>query len=518
MSPSTLREQPPKSERTERAPAGTPALEKRDPPAGKLDARRRIELLLDPGSFAEIDALVTHRCRDFGMADRKVPGDGIITGRGTVDGRQVFVSAHDFKVFGGSVSETGGRKICKIQDLAVEAGAPIISLAEGGGARIQEGVVSLSGYGEICWRTARASGVVPQITAIMGPCAGGSSYVGALMDFVFMVDHTSYMFVTGPEVIRQVCGQETTKEELGGSRTHATETGSVHFRRPNDAACLSAIRELLSYLPSNNLGDPPAGRADDPPGREEPALDALVPEDPNTPFDVKELITPVVDGGRFLEVQPEYGPNLVVGFARLAGRSVGIVANQPRFLAGALDVKASIKGARFVRFCDAFNLPVVTFVDVPGYMPGIQEELGGIIRNGAKFLYAYSEATVPLVTVIVRKAYGGAYGVMGSKHLHTDVSFAYPTAEIAVMGAESAVRILHRRELAAAGEERPELLERKVGEYRERFANPYYAAGHGFVDAVIEPRRTRFELCRALRSLAGKRSANLPRKHGNMPL
>jgi propionyl-CoA carboxylase beta chain len=485
---------------------------------GKLTARERIELLLDAGTFVEIDALVTHRCRDFGMAERAVPGDGVVCGYGTIDGRLVYLFAQDFTVFGGSLSETNARKICKIMDLALENGAPLVGLNDSGGARIQEGVVSLGGYADIFLRNTLASGVVPQISAIMGPCAGGAVYSPAITDFVFMVEDTSYMFVTGPDVIRTVTHEEVTKEELGGASTHAGRSGVAHFTVANDAACLLAIRELLSYLPSNNLEDPPPGSSNDPPDREAPELDELVPADPEKPYDIRRLIAAVVDDGAFCEVHGAYARNLVVGFARLGRRSVGIVANQPAYLAGVLDIDASLKGARFVRFCDAFNLPLVTFEDVPGFLPGTQQEFGGIIKHGAKLLYAYAEATVPKLTIITRKAYGGAYCVMASKHLRTDVNLAYPTAEIAVMGPEGAVNILYRRELLEAGERAAELRAAKVAEYRARFSNPYVAAERGFVDAVIAPRATRSHLVRGLRQLGSKRQALPAKKHGNIPL
>ena len=486
--------------------------------AGKLTARERIELLLDAGSFVEIDALITHRCRDFGMEKVSIPGDGVVGGYGTVDGRVVYVFAQDFTVFGGSLSETNAAKICKLMDLAVENGAPLVGLNDSGGARIQEGVASLGGYADIFLRNTLASGVIPQISAILGPCAGGAVYSPAITDFILMVEETSYMFVTGPEVIKTVTHEEVTKEELGGASTHAAKSGVCHFTVPNDAACLAAIRDLLSYLPSNNLDDPPPGTSEDDPNRESEALNALVPEDPNKPYDIKQLITAVVDDGKFLEVHAQYARNIVVGFARIGNRSVGIVANQPAYLAGVLDIDASLKGARFVRFCDAFNIPLVTFEDVPGFLPGTQQEYGGIIKHGAKLLYAYAEATVPKITVITRKAYGGAYCVMSSKHLRTDVNFAYPTAEIAVMGPEGAVNILYRRELEEAGADAPRVRAEKVAEYRAKFSNPYIAAERGFVDAIIEPKRTRPEIVRALRQLGAKRQSLPPKKHGNIPL
>jgi propionyl-CoA carboxylase beta chain len=486
--------------------------------AGKLTARERVELLLDAGSFVEIDALVTHRCRDFGMDDISIPGDGVVCGYGTVDGRLVYLFAQDFTVFGGSLSETNAAKICKVMDLAVENGAPIIGLNDSGGARIQEGVASLGGYADIFLRNTLASGVVPQISAVMGPCAGGAVYSPAITDFILMVEESSYMFVTGPDVIKTVTHEEVSKEELGGASTHAAKSGVCHFTVPNDAACLAAVRELLSYLPSNNLDDPPPAASDDDANRESEALNTLVPEDPNKPYDIKQLIAEVVDDGKFLEVHAQYARNIVVGFARIGGRSVGIVANQPAYLAGVLDIDASLKGARFVRFCDAFNIPLVTFEDVPGFLPGTAQEYGGIIKHGAKLLYAFAEATVPKITVITRKAYGGAYCVMASKHLRTDVNFAYPTAEIAVMGPEGAVNILYRRELEEAGADAPRARAAKVAEYRAKFSNPYIAAERGFVDSIIEPRRTRPEIVRALRQLAGKRASVPPKKHGNIPL
>ncbi len=486
--------------------------------AGKLTARERIDLLLDPGSFVEIDALVTHRCRDFGMEAKTVPGDGVVCGYGTLDNRMAYVFAQDFTVFGGSLSETNARKICKVMDLAVENGAPLIGLNDSGGARIQEGVASLGGYADIFLRNTLASGVVPQISAIMGPCAGGAVYSPAITDFVFMVEGTSYMFVTGPDVIRTVTHEDVSMEELGGAATHSARSGVSHFTVANDAACLLAIRELLSYLPSNNLEDPPRGVSSDPPDRSDESLDTLVPKDPNKPYDIKRLIETVVDDGGFMEVQADYARNIVVGFARFANQSVGIVANQPAFLAGVLDIDASLKAARFVRFCDAFNIPLVTFEDVPGFLPGTKQEFGGIIKHGAKLLYAFAEATVPKITVITRKAYGGAYCVMSSKHLRTDVNLAYPNAEIAVMGPEGAVNVLYRRELQDAGDDAPRLRSEKVAEYREKFSNPFIAAERGFIDAVIAPSETRPQIVRALRQLAGKRQRVPPKKHGNIPL
>ena len=490
---------------------------KRQHEAGKLTARERVELLLDPGTFVEIDALVTHRCHDFDMQDKQYPGDGVVCGYGTIDQRLVYVFAQDFTVFGGSLSETNAEKICKVMDLAMENGAPVIGLNDSGGARIQEGVVSLGGYADIFLRNTLASGVVPQISAIMGPCAGGAVYSPAITDFIFMVEDTSYMFVTGPDVIRTVTHEEVTKDELGGAHTHAGKSGVCHFTVSDDAACLARIRELLRYLPSNNLDDPPTVASDDPDDRTSPELNELIPTDPNRPYDVHDLIGKVVDDAAFLEVHAEYARNIVVGFARFGGRAVGIVANQPAYLAGVLDIDASLKAARFVRFCDAFNLPLVTFEDVPGFLPGTQQEYGGIIKHGAKLLYAYAEATVPKVTIITRKAYGGAYCVMASKHLRTDVNLAYPTAEIAVMGPEGAVNILYRKELQAA-DDADGVRQQKVDEYRQKFSNPYIAAERGFIDAVIEPADTRFAIIRSLRQLSAKRQSLPAKKHGNLPL
>jgi len=484
---------------------------------GKLSARERLHLLLDPGTFEELDRLVVHRSHDFGMEALRVPGDGVITGHGRVDGRAVFAFAQDFTVFGGSLSETYAAKICKIMDLAMKVGVPIVGLNDSGGARIQEGVVSLGGYADIFLRNTLASGVVPQISAIMGPCAGGAVYSPAITDFNIMVEGTSYMFITGPDVIKSVTHQEVTKEELGGAMTHASVSGVAHFAAPDDAAALALIRELLAYLPSNNMEDPPRRAPTDDPRREDERLDRLVPQDPNKPYDMKEVVKGIVDDGGFLEVHEHYAKNLVVGFARMDGAPVGIVANQPMALAGTLDIDASLKGARFVRFCDAFNIPIVTFEDVPGFLPGTDQEYRGIIKHGAKLLFAYAEATVPKVTVITRKSYGGAYCVMGSKHIRTDFNFAWPTAEIAVMGPEGAVNILYRREIGAAAD--PEALRRKkVDEFRDKFANPYVAAERGYVDEVIEPRQTRRRIIAALRLLRTKRDTTPPKKHGNIPL
>ena len=485
--------------------------------AGKLSARERIDLLVDEGTFEELDKLVRHRSRDFGMDEQVIDGDGFVTGYGRIDGRLVYVFAQDFTVFGGSLSEANAQKICKVMDLALKNGAPIIGLNDSGGARIQEGVLSLGGYADIFLRNTLASGVVPQISAIMGPCAGGAVYSPAITDFVFMVDQTSYMFVTGPDVIKTVTHEDVTKEKLGGPVTHNTISGVGHFIAADDAECLRMIRELLAYLPQNNHDDPPPFPTQDPPEREDPALDGIVPAESNVPYDIKGVIHRVVDDGAFLEVHEHFAKNIVVGFARMEGRTVGIVANQPAFLAGCLDINSSVKGARFVRFCDAFNIPIVTFEDVPGFLPGTDQEFGGIIRHGAKLLYAYAEATVPKITVITRKAYGGAYCVMGSKHLRTDVNFAWPTAEIAVMGPEGAVNIVYRRELAAAADVEATRRE-KVEEFRERFANPFVAAEQGFVDDVIEPRLTRPKVIRALRMLATKTDSTPAKKHGNIPL
>ena len=484
---------------------------------GKLSARERIDLLLDAGTFEEIDKLVRHRSRDFGMDEQVVDGDGFVTGHGRIQGRPAFVFAQDFTVFGGSLSEANAQKICKIMDLALKTGAPVIGLNDSGGARIQEGVLSLAGYADIFLRNTLASGVIPQISAIMGPCAGGAVYSPALTDFVFMVEHTSHMFVTGPDVIKTVTHEDVTKERLGGAETHNSMSGVAHFIAHDDAECLRMIRELVAYLPPNNRDDAPLKASSDPIDRAEPSLDSLVPAESNLPYDIKHIIHRVIDDAEFFEIHEHWARNIVVGFARLDGRTVGIVANQPAFLAGCLDINSSTKGARFVRFCDAFNIPIVTFEDVPGFLPGTDQEFGGIIRHGAKLLYAYAEATVPKITVITRKAYGGAYCVMGSKHLRTDVNFAYPTAEIAVMGAEGAVNIVYRRELAAAGD-KDAARNQKIEEFNERFANPFIAAERGFIDDVIEPHETRPKLIRALRMLANKVDTMPRKKHGNIPL
>jgi propionyl-CoA carboxylase beta chain len=484
---------------------------------GKLTARERIELLFDEGTFEELDKLVEHRCLDFGMAETKIPGDGVVSGHGRVDGRLVFAFAQDFTVFGGSLSETNARKICKVMDLAVKMGAPMVGLNDSGGARIQEGVASLGGYADIFLRNTLASGVIPQISAIMGPCAGGAVYSPAITDFTVMVKHSSYMFVTGPDVIKTVTHEEVTKEDLGGALTHAGRSGVAHFAVEDDRACLALLREMLSYLPANNLEEPPRRACSDPADRQDPLLDTLIPDEPHKPYDMKRLIAAVVDEGRFLEVHEHFAGNVVVGFARFGGRSAGIVANQPAVLAGCLDIDASVKAARFVRFCDAFNVPLVVFEDVPGFLPGTAQEWGGIIRQGAKLLYAFAEATVPKITVVTRKAYGGAYCVMASKHIRTDLNFAYPAAEIAVMGPEGAVNVLYRRELAQAKD--PEALRaQKAAEFREKFANPYVAADRGFIDEVIPPRATRAKIIAGLEMTAGKRDRNPPRKHGNIPL
>ncbi len=484
---------------------------------GKLTARERVELLLDKDSFEEIDKFVKHRCLDFGMQDQQYPGDGVIAGYGRIDGRLVYVFAQDFTVFGGSLSETNARKICKIMDLAMKMGAPVIGLNDSGGARIQEGVVSLGGYSDIFLRNTMASGVIPQISAIMGPCAGGAVYSPAITDFIAMVDKTSYMFVTGPDVLKTVTHEEVTKDELGGAMTHNSKSGVAHFAAHNDEECLLLLRELLSFLPSNNMDDPPKKVCSDPWDRAEEALDTMVPAESNIPYDIKDIIHAVVDENYFFEVQEHYAKNLVIGFARLDGRPIGIVANQPAYLAGCLDIDGSVKGARFVRFCDAFNIPLVTFEDVPGFLPGTNQEFGGIIKHGAKLLFAFAEATVPKVTVITRKAYGGAYCVMSSKHIRTDVNLAYPTAEIAVMGADGAVNIIYRRELMSAKNVEVARKE-KIEEFTEKFANPYIAAEHGFIDEIIEPRYTRKKLITALRMLDTKRDTNPPKKHGNIPL
>lgn len=485
--------------------------------AGKMTARERIEFLLDDGTFEEFDRFKKHRCLDFGMENQQYSGDGVVAGHGLIDGRRVFVFAQDFTVFGGSLSETNAEKICKVMDLAMKVGAPVVGLNDSGGARIQEGVVSLGGYADIFLRNTLASGVVPQISAILGPCAGGAVYSPAITDFNIMVKKSSYMFITGPDVIKTVTHQEVTKEELGGAMTHNSVSGVAHFAAENDEQCLQLIRELLSFIPSNNLEDPPRHVTSDPADRMDEKLNIAVPEAPNIPYDIRDIIHAVVDDGYLFEVHEHYAKNIVVGFARLGGRSVGIVANQPAHLAGVLDIDASVKAARFVRFCDCFNIPLITFEDVPGFLPGIEQEHGGIIRHGAKLLYAFAEATVPKITVITRKAYGGAYCVMASKHIRADINFAYPTAEIAVMGAEGAVGILYRREIAQAADPAAEAHTR-AEEFKTKFASPYVAAERGFIDEVIEPKYTRPRLIRALELLENKRDQNPPRKHGNIPL
>jgi propionyl-CoA carboxylase beta chain len=485
--------------------------------AGKLTARERIDLLLDPGSFEEVDRLVMHRSHDFGMEQQRIPGDGVVTGFGRIDGRSVAVFAQDFTVFGGSLSEAFAEKVCKIMDAAVKFGIPVIGLNDSGGARIQEGVVSLGGYADIFLRNTITSGVVPQISAILGPCAGGAVYSPAITDFIFMTRGTSYMFVTGPEVIRTVTHEEVTMEKLGGASTHAQVSGVAHFACADDMDALAGIRRLMSFLPLNNAADPPVAPCSDPLDREDERLDHLVPADPNKPYDIKELIRAVADGGDFLEVHELFARNIVVGFVRLAGRPVGVVANQPNHLAGVLDINSSVKGARFTRFCDAFNVPLLILEDVPGFLPGVEQEHGGIIRQGAKLLYALAEATVPKVTVITRKAYGGAYCVMGSKHIRTDFNFAFPTAEIAVMGPQGAVNILYRREIESAADAEAERA-RRVREYADKFANPLVAAERGFVDAVIAPRETRRRIITAFALAGNKRDWMPPKKHGNIPL
>ncbi len=496
---------------------GGPARVEKQHAAGKMSARERIEFLLDEDTFEEFGKLVVHRSKDFGLDKQLYPGDGVVTGHGLIDGRSVFVFAQDFTVFGGSLSETHAEKICKVMDVAMKVGAPIIGLNDSGGARIQEGVVSLGGYADIFLRNTLASGVVPQISCIMGPCAGGAVYSPAITDFNVMVKDTSYMFITGPDVIKTVTHEEVTKEELGGALTHNSISGVAHFAADSDEHALQVVRELLSFIPSNNMEDPPRVSATDPIDRAELKLNDIVPEASNQPYDIREVINHVVDDGYFFEIQQLYAQNICVGFARLGGRAVGIVANQPAFLAGVLDINASIKAARFVRFCDCFNIPLVTFEDVPGFLPGVSQEHGGIITHGAKLLFAFAEATVPKVTVITRKAYGGAYCVMASKHIRTDINLAWPSAEIAVMGPEGAVGILYRRELNEA-QDTDATRRARVFELEEKFANPYVAAERGFVDEVIEPAQTRPKLIRALSLLENKRDTNPPKKHGNIPL
>jgi propionyl-CoA carboxylase beta chain len=485
--------------------------------SGKLTARERLELLFDPGTFVEIDKFVTHRCTDFGMDEQKIPGDGVVTGYGRIEGRQVFVFAQDFTVFGGSLSGAFAEKICKVMDLASKVGAPLVGLNDGAGARIQEGVVSLGGYGDVFLRNVLSSGVIPQISLIMGPCAGGAVYSPAMTDFILMVKGTSHMMITGPDVIKTVTHEEVTAEELGGAVTHASKSSVADFAVGGEEECIALTRKLLSFIPQNNLEDPPFVATDDPRDRQDPALRTLVPDNPNKPYDIKELLKLVVDDANFLEVAPLYAKNIVVGFARFGGRSVGIVANQPAHRAGVLDIEASKKGARFVRFCDAFNLPIITFVDVPGFLPGVDQEHGGIIKHGAKLLYAFCEATVPRVTIITRKAYGGAYVVMSSKHTRADVNLAFPTAELAVMGPDGAVNIVFRKELEAAADRTARRAELEA-QYRENFANPFKAAELGYIDEVIRPEETRSKVIQALEMLATKRDSNPPKKHGNIPL
>ncbi len=483
--------------------------------SGKMTARERVEFFLDDGSFEEFDKFVVHRSTDFGLDEQKYPGDGVITGHGLVDGREVFIFAQDFTVFGGSLSETHAQKICKVMDLAMKTGAPVIGLNDSGGARIQEGVVSLAGYADIFLRNVLSSGVIPQISCILGPCAGGAVYSPAITDFNVMVKDTSYMFITGPDVIKTVTHEDVTKDELGGAMTHNAKSGVAHFAADSDEHALRLTRELLSFVPSNNLDNPPFVPTDDPSDRADEKLNVMIPESPTQPYDIRDIVHNVVDENYFFEVQEHYAPNIVIGFARLGGYSVGIVANQPAYLAGVLDIDASVKAARFVRFCDCFNIPLITFEDVPGFLPGVNQEHLGIIRHGAKLLYAFAEATVPKITVITRKAYGGAYCVMASKHIRTDINFAYPTAEIAVMGAEGAVGVLLKREIAENDEA---YRKTKVAEFEEKFANPYIAAERGYIDEVIEPKFTRPKLIRALSLLQNKRDSNPPKKHGNIPL
>jgi acetyl-CoA carboxylase carboxyltransferase component len=484
---------------------------------GKLTARERLELLLDPGSFEEFDMFVAHRCHDFGLEKMIIPGDGVVTGTGAVNGRPVFVFSQDFTVFGGSLSEAHAEKICKIMDMAMKVGAPVIGLNDSGGARIQEGVVSLGGYADIFLRNTLASGVIPQVSMVLGPCAGGAVYSPAITDFTIMVKGISHMFVTGPNVVKTVTHEDVTAEQLGGAMAHASKSGVACFAAENEPDAFRFTRELLGYLPANNLEDPPFVAGDDPIDRAEESLNSVVPLNPNKPYDMKDIITRVVDDGRFLEIHADFAANIVVGFARLGGYAVGIIANQPAVLAGVLDINSSAKAARFIRFCDAFNIPLVTFEDVPGFLPGTEQEHGGIIKHGAMLLYAYCEATVPKITVITRKAYGGAYDVMNSKHVRGDVNYAWPTAEIAVMGPKGAVEIIFKKEIEAAPD-REKAIEEKVAEYTEKFANPYIAAERGYIDDVIEPKQTRVRLIKALRMLENKKDSNPPKKHGNIPL
>jgi propionyl-CoA carboxylase beta chain len=484
---------------------------------GKLTARERLEILLDPDTFEEVDALVEHRSTDFGLDRQRIPGDGVVTGSGRIFGRLVFVFSQDFTVFGGSLSEAHAEKICKIMDMALKVGAPVIGLNDSGGARIQEGVVSLGGYADIFLRNTLVSGVIPQISAVLGPCAGGAVYSPAITDFVFMVKNTSYMFVTGPNVVKTVTHEDVSFEDLGGAMTHASKSGVAHFASENEIECLQSVRRLVTFIPSNNLGETPAIDCADDPARREERLNSIIPENPNKPYDMREVIRLIVDEGDFMEVHEHYAANILVGFSRLGGRAVGIVANQPAVLAGVLDIDSSIKAARFVRFCDAFNIPLVVFEDVPGFLPGTDQEWRGIIKHGAKLLYAFSEATVPKITVITRKAYGGAYDVMNSKHIRGDFNFAWPTAEIAVMGPKGAVEIIFKKEIDKAPD-REEAIALKVEEYRKKFANPYIAAARGYLDDVIEPRTTRERLIRSLDVLRNKVDSNPRKKHGNIPL
>ena len=485
--------------------------------AGKLTARERINLLLDEGSFQEMDKLVVHHCHDFGMEKKRIYWDGVVTGYGTIEGRTAYIFAQDFTVFGGSLSAANAAKIVKIMDLAMKVGAPLIGLNDSGGARIQEGVESLGGYADIFLRNVLASGVIPQISAITGPCAGGAVYSPAITDFIIMTRGTGNMFITGPEVIKAVTHEDVSMEDLGGAETHNTISGVAHFAAENEEQTLVLIRELLSFIPDNNMEDPPEKQTSDPPDRTNDDLNYIVPDDPNQPYDIRKIIAEVLDDNYFFEVQELYAKNIVIGFGRLGGKSVGVVANQPDHLAGVLDINSSDKAARFVRFCDAFNIPLITFEDVPGFLPGVAQEHGGIIRHGAKLLYAFSEATVPKITLITRKAYGGAYCVMASKHIRADINYAYPAAEIAVMGSEGAVKIVYRSEINGA-EDKEKLREKKLDEFREKFANPYIAAEKGFVDEVIEPKFTRPKLIAALKMLENKRDQNPPKKHGNIPL
>ncbi len=485
--------------------------------SGRLTARERINLLFDPGTFQETGVFVAHQCHDFDMEKNKIPGDGVVAGHGSVNGRLTYAFAQDFTVFGGTLSDANAGKICKLMDQAVQNGAPVIGLNDSGGARIQEGVASLGGYAEIFWRNTMASGVVPQISAVMGPCAGGAVYSPAITDFIIMVDKTSHMFVTGPSVIKMVTNEEVSFEDLGGARTHNSKSGVAHLMAKNDQDCIIQIRKLLEYMPQNNLSDPPVVETKDDPGRRDEELNSIVPDSAKEPYDMLDVIHHVVDNGEFLEIQPLYANNIIIGFGRLGGRSVGIIGNQPKSLAGVLDIKSSIKGARFVRFCDSFNIPLITFEDVPGFLPGTEQEFGGIIKHGAKLLYAYCEATVPKLTVITRKAYGGAYDVMSSKHIRADYNVAWPTGELAVMGAEGAVNILNKKKIAEADD--PEATRKKlIDKYNDKFANPYIAAELGYIDDVIEPRDTRPKLIAVLESLVNKRQNLPPKKHGNIPL